>query len=270
MPDPSGLDKSPRSIGNGRAWFMPSAVSPQNDKPQPTRLKLVMHSRDHQDEPSHDTGSWQEDSPIKKESSGSPPRPSYSPVTPTLVHTSLIDATSEIPAQPLPEWIDQPEGEPVSLEENADAIAVRAAISVLQMQRQQSLRDIRGLEVMKQTAMAEPEAFVEALKAGRLAKTPASGVELDSESEDDDHIQEDVQSKFGKFPPLQNIVRCPPVAWEKYHVIGEPLDKLHEEQRRRPGTKEDAYGNVVLAPEHVIAAPYRPLIDKVDEPMMPR
>lgn len=37
-----------------------------------------------------------------------------------------------------------------------------------------------------------------------------------------------------ELPKPQEIFRCPPIEWEKYRVIGTPLDKMVEEQQRRP------------------------------------
>jgi hypothetical protein len=71
----------------------------------------------------------------------------------------------------------------------------------------------------------------------------------------------------------------PPINWAKYQIVGEPLDKMHQEQVLRPSTGEpqplpsqsqsqsrpayyDSTGE--RAPEHVLAAPYRPLVDKLD------
>lgn len=59
-------------------------------------------------------------------------------------------------------------------------------------------------------------------------------------------------------------MRCPPVNWAKYHVVGEALDKLHEEQRRRPVNdqgNDDTLG--VEGEDHIIAAPYNPWKDRL-------
>ena len=82
-------------------------------------------------------------------------------------------------------------------------------------------------------------------------------------------------STFGPIPTPQNIVRCPPINWAKYHVVGKPLEKLHEEQRSRPSPgipHQDEVRSQVAdgAAEAVIAAPYRPFVDKVPEPMRTR
>jgi hypothetical protein len=202
--------------------------------------------------------------PTREEGSTTPRRPSFSPVTPTISLTSLV--SGDHPARPVPEWIDEPEPLPVSLEDNSDAIALRAAISILQLQRQQSLRDIRALDKMKAAALQQPEKFVEDLKAGKLTTSDPVAI-LDVDDSDDDTTDDITNanvSQFGKFPNAQNVVRAPPINWDKYHVVGESLDKLHEQQRKRPGADESAEEHMRLQPEHAIAAPYGPFVDKLE------
>jgi hypothetical protein len=212
--------------------------------------------------------------PTKEEGSATPPRPSFSPVTPTISHTSLVSGDPS--TRPPPEWIDEPEPLPVSLEDNPDAIALRAAISILQLQRQQSLRDIKALDRMKVAALKDPDKFVQDLKAGKLTKPDPVGV-INMDDSDDDTADDTRKatdgvesashasvSHFGKFPNAQNVVRSPPINWDKYHVVGESLDKLHDLQQKRPGSdySTDEHGRV--QPEHEIAAPYRPFVDKLE------
>ena len=209
-----------------------------------------------------------------EERSSTPPRPSFSPVTPTITQASLANVGQD--SRPPLDWIDEPEPLPISLEDNSDAIALRAAISILQLQREQSLRDIRALDTMKAAALREPESFAENLKAGKLSKSPPSGITNLDDSDDemtDGPIENDQRasetSKFGKFPNAQNVVRCPPINWDKYHVVGESLDKLHEQQRRRPSSGDFLSGDGDQQHEHVIAAPYRPFVDKLNASTTP-
>lgn len=199
-----------------------------------------------------------------KEESGSPHRPSYSPVTPTLSHTSLVGHdSSEL------QWNDNPRGLPVSLDDNADAIALKATISLLQMQRQQSLKDIRALDKMKKAAMDDPEAFAEELKSGKLKKPTSGTISLDDaeDSDSDTRLSSDeVSSRFGKLPNAQNIARCPPVEWAKYHVVGQPLDTMHDLQQRYPGTSEYDRVQDSQIKSREILAPYRPFTDRLDPP----
>jgi hypothetical protein len=212
--------------------------------------------------------------PAKEEGSTTPPRPSFSPVTPTIPHTSLVSGDHS--AGPAPEWIDEPEPLPVSLEDNPDAIALRAAISILQLQRQQSLRDIKALDKMKAAALKDPDKFVQDFKAGKLTKPHPVGLINMDDSDDDtagdtrkategvESASDASVSHFGKFPNAQNVVRSPPINWDKYHVVGESLDKLHEQQQKRPGSDYSTDDHGRLQPEHELAAPYRPFVDKLE------
>ncbi|RAL13486.1 uncharacterized protein BO97DRAFT_423688 [Aspergillus homomorphus CBS 101889] len=252
----------------------------------------------------------QESSPDRP---GTPPRPPYSPVTPTFAHlvpvshpsaanggshpiippaaspsptTKLLaydglPPDSPPPPQPAsaPVFATEPAAVPISESENPDAIALRSAISILQLQKQQSLRDIRTLERMKRAAAADPEGFAREFAAGNLTPKDKGGFinfnhdtnDDEDGNEDDDEMVDDSKemkvSGFGMIPPPQNVVRMPPVNWAKYQIVGESLDKMHEEQRRRPSSGEPRRDeSAQRAPEYVLASPYRPLTDKLDSP----
>ncbi|CAG8224971.1 unnamed protein product [Penicillium salamii] len=225
---------------------------------------------------------------------GTPPRPPYSPVTPVFAQlapvpsnepkivppplspspTSQPPATHSYPRPPPanpPVYKPEPPPVPISESENPDAIALRSAISILQMQKQQSLRDMQTLDRMKSAAEANPEAFAHDLATGRL-KTEDRGAVVQF-SDDQEGTEEDdgkrtnpdgsSASSFGNIPPPQNIVRMPPINWAKYSVVGEPLDRMHKEQLRRPHPGEPRWER---APEHVLASPYRPLVDQLETP----
>ncbi|MCJ1463919.1 hypothetical protein MMC07_002528 [Pseudocyphellaria aurata] len=176
---------------------------------------------------------------------------------------------------------------PFSESDNSDAVALRSVISILQIQRQQSLQDLKTLEQQKKVAVADPEAFAADVAAGKVKTVSgnrllagqhvgreyrASANGLHDSALDSDRVDErssQAVSKFGSVPGPQNIVRCPPVNWAKYHVVGESLDKLHEEQRIRPKPGEPRRdGDPLQAPKCVIAAPYVPRTDKA--PVSPR
>ena len=203
----------------------------RTDHTPATRLKLVVPASDfiHRHAESHIP---EQPQPTDNRLSDSPPRPSYSPL--------------------------------------------RAAISILQLQRQQAIKDMRNLERMKQAALQEPEAFVEDLRAGKLSQPPPSGVDVDTDLDDDGddmdgngesrhnrELDSTSVSRFGTFPTAQNVVRCPPIEWSKYHVVGHGLDRLHEHQRRFPGSNYSDLQSQQSQP-HVIAAPYRPFSDTLD------
>ncbi|KAE8150268.1 hypothetical protein BDV25DRAFT_113591 [Aspergillus avenaceus] len=213
---------------------------------------------------------------------GTPPRPPYSPVTPVFAHLAPVqnigapshpivppspgNAILEegAPVSPTTRAVFAPEPTlvPISESENPDAIALRSTISILQLQKQQSLRDIRTLERLKKAAAADPEGFARELAAGNLtARDPGGLVNFTHD--------EDTEGRGGRttLPTPQNVVRMPPINWSKYQVVGEPLDRMHEDQRRRPSLGEPRREeSTQRAQEHILASPYRPLVDKLESP----
>ncbi|KAE8351588.1 hypothetical protein BDV28DRAFT_17883 [Aspergillus coremiiformis] len=225
---------------------------------------------------------------------GTPPRPPYSPVTPVFAHLAVQNAstsngtlshpivppatspspspTSKTSGIPPPVFAPEPAAVPISESENPDAIALRSTISILQLQKQQGLRDIRTLERLKKAAAADPEGFARELAAGNLtAKDPGGFVNFTHDEEDgDDEMDasgEGAASGLGTIPMPQNVVRMPPINWNKYQIVGEPLDRMHEHQRRRPSSGEPRREEPTpRAQEHLLASPYRPLVDKLESP----
>lgn len=195
----------------------------------------------------------------KRERSRSPPRPAYSPFTPTLSEANL--GTAESFTLPPPEdwnsqWIEEPRSEPVNLDENPDAIALRAAIEALQSQREKSLSDIKDLDRIKKGAKENPEGFLAKIRAGGLSTTERGQKQNETES------SAPKDSDLNPFPIAQDIVRCPPIEWSKYHIVGEPLEQMHNHQRRRPGSIHD---NENQTGDRVISAPYRPFSDPLNQ-----
>ncbi|KAL8691788.1 MAG: hypothetical protein Q9218_003064 [Villophora microphyllina] len=205
--------------------------------------------------------------------SQSPTSPPFSPITPVMssslprqgspdYHNNFIPpAPTEVPLQPISE------------SDNPDAIALRAAISILQMQRQQTLQDLKTLERQKQQAAVDPGGFARVVASGTI-KTRSTGVlgsnpghaqfdSGDSQTGPGNGPSSGAQNtKFEDIPGPQSIVRCPPVNWAKYHVMGAPLDKLHEEQRRRPVNYQSIDdGAQIRGEEDLIAAAYDPWKD---------
>jgi hypothetical protein len=175
-----------------------------------------------------------------------------------------------------------PPPEPIDESTNPDAIALRAAISVLQVQRQRALQDLRTLEQQREAAVGQPDEFATALAQGKVRSKTTQGMlgaPEDSSSEDSDSDTKDAGKKrgkaseetkdsapaFGQIPAPQNIVRCPPINWSKYHVAGEALDRLHHEQQVRPDPGLPPRDPTVRPPEHHIAAPFSPWKDKVPD-----
>jgi hypothetical protein len=237
--------------------------------------------------------------------------------------------------------IAPPPAQPIDFDTNPDVLALKSAISILQLQRARATADIQTLSRAKDAALANPEAFVADLEAGSvrmqgdplLSGTRVSGVaadhsESDSSSDEDEDEEEEGELEAesesmdtGAAPPHprsrkpkptrqkgkqkdaqphpppwqtlpkpQNIVRCPPINWAQYGVVGESLEKLHAEQLAAPtpgaptvlgpggtydpstggsGGRDQAGGAAgsEQQPRRLVgvAAPYNPLRDKVEK-----
>jgi hypothetical protein len=268
----------------------------------------------------------------------SPERPPISPIDAEKVAAQLAALPPyRRPKAPSPTFIPRPPPVPISESENSDAIALRSAIALLQLQKEKSRRDILTLQEVKQKALRDPGGFLDTLQTrkrdesvrgdvlaptlhgrmdsvanfaadreGRRKASPSprpdarrqpsstvikteipdtqdtSMLDVDDEkpsSADSKSSSEAGDAEPGAFPPLpkpQNVFRMPPINWAKYHVVGEPLDGLHEQQRRRPNLGQpgmpDAGGGSVASP-YMMAAPYSPFTDQLppaEHPMQTR
>ncbi|KAL4980928.1 hypothetical protein BDW66DRAFT_156068 [Aspergillus desertorum] len=190
---------------------------------------------------------------------GTPPRPPYSPVTPVFSHltpvqnpsatngttNSIVPPTTspsprtQVPptsynttpsslTQPAPPAFapEPPPAVPISESDNPDAIALRSAISILQLQKQQSIRDIRTLERMKEAVAEDPERFARELVNGRLTRKEQGGfIDFNHEEEDRDEDTEMSDggvrriSTLGTLPAAQNVVRMPAINWANFVVL---------------------------------------------------
>jgi hypothetical protein len=181
---------------------------------------------------------------------------------------------------------------PLDFETNPDAIALRSALSVLQIQKRRAEEDLHRLERAKAEALEQPEAFVADLVAGKVnvAQLNAGGSlggglgaggdddddEEDSSDGDDgaDGARDDNDSTMNgtnnvpppsrkpKQPPRpawqslpgpQTIVRTPAINWAQYGVLGESLDRLHADQVARPSVGAPA----TIAPSSTGPAEFR-------------
>ncbi len=145
---------------------------------------------------------------------------------------------------------------------------------------------MQTLEEQKSKAMEDPEAFARGVSEGKVKARGVQGIIPTADEQDQTgDSEEDVATgshqapdtgeecekykHFGIIPSAQNVVRMPPVNWAKYHIVGESLDKLHEEQRARPSQgqplRDEDLRPRERASESVIAAPYNPWVDKVGE-----
>ncbi|KAF2281179.1 uncharacterized protein EI97DRAFT_366930 [Westerdykella ornata] len=233
--------------------------------------------------------------------SQTPDQPTVEPITPTEELPAPVSATAPPKQQqqdarlpPAATFIRQPPSLPIS-DDNPDAIALRSAIGILQLQREKSKRDIKALEQLKAAAIRDPEAFARHIQAQK-AQTAAinsdilgptladtlgarssssteamngSGRKWDDRKDSASFSPHDppIPEQLPPIPQPQNIVRCPPINWAKYHIVGEPLDKMHEEQKKWPGASEPPRTQQgKRAPPHAVASPYSPFTDGVVDP----
>ncbi|GKT55041.1 hypothetical protein ColTof4_08098 [Colletotrichum tofieldiae] len=242
--------------------------------------------------------------PPRSSRSSSPARPPISPITPTLPPARLPDPaapfaadrpvlthTSQPPTAPA---IPPPRPEPIDFESNPDVLALKSAISILQMQSKKAAADVQALNAAKNAAVENPSAFLADLGAGKV-HTQGDKLFPESDSDSDDETEgkkadqgageggaEQGKAKaqpqpWESLPKPQNVVRCPPINWSQYAVVGESLDKIHADQIARPsqgapatlgpnGTYEfkgEPGGN--QRPFIGVAAPYTPGKDRIDK-----
>ncbi|KAK7951847.1 uncharacterized protein PG986_007575 [Apiospora aurea] len=220
-----------------------------------------------------------------------PPRPPVSPITPPLNPVQFppprqSHAYSSHPAQTV---VASPPPEPIEFDTNPDVLALKSAISILQMQSNNAKKDMVALQKAKDAALEDPDAFIADLESGgvRMAGDTAGagrpGSSSSSSGADDDTQIKDENGEtstkpkskpWSALPAAQNVYRCPPINWSQYAVTGESLDRLHNEQLARPSQGAPA----TVAPdgryefkgagkqEEVVgvAAPYNPLRDKIE------
>ena len=210
--------------------------------------------------------------------------------------SSDANATARPPRRP----------EPLDFDANPDVLALQSTIAILQIQRRKALADMHTLKAARDAALADPSAFVADLGAGRVRGEAdplfgggggggGSGGGDDSDSscssgeEGEGASAAATASKkpppWSSLPQPQNVVRMPPVNFDKYGVVGDVLDKLHHEQLTRPpqgaptviaadGTYKLKGGAAAAAaaapppdsqPYIGVATPYNPLKDKLDK-----
>ncbi|KAI0125925.1 hypothetical protein BJ170DRAFT_454342 [Xylariales sp. AK1849] len=208
--------------------------------------------------------------PASKPRSSPPQRPVVEPLTPPLkpqqfppprqshAYSSYSTAQTVIAA---------PAPEPIEFDSNPDVLALKSAMSILQMQSAKARRDMVTLQNTKKAALEDPEAFLADLGAGKVGageRWSADEADNDDESSSDEESNGDAtmdgiqkHAKEGgavgsapdaidlddpvrgpkpwdNLPVAQNIVRMPPINWNQYAVAGESLDKLHSDQLSRP------------------------------------
>ncbi|GKT83366.1 hypothetical protein Ct61P_01216 [Colletotrichum tofieldiae] len=223
-----------------------------------------------------------------------PPRSSPrlpDPAAPFAADRPVLTHTSQPPTAPA---IPPPRPEPIDFESNPDVLALKSAISILQMQSKKAAADVQALNAAKNAAVENPSAFLADLGAGKV-HTQGDKLFPESDSDSDDETEgkkadqrageggaEQGKAKaqpqpWESLPKPQNVVRCPPINWSQYAVVGESLDKIHADQIARPsqgapatlgpnGTYEfkgEPGGN--QRPFIGVAAPYTPGKDRIDK-----
>ncbi len=208
--------------------------------------------------------------------------PDFALGRPTFTHTTQSDQVGAAP----------PPAQPIDFESNPDVLALKSAISILQLQRARATADIQSLSRARDAAMANPQSFAADLAAGRVraegdpllsgtrpaARESYSHSDSDSDSESDSELDDTPQKQalsepnppttdtdvsmadapsnapkpkqkrkqrsstataakppaWQTLPKPQTVVRCPPINWAQYGVVGDSLDKLHAEQVAAP------------------------------------
>ncbi|KAK0656116.1 hypothetical protein B0T16DRAFT_296375, partial [Cercophora newfieldiana] len=198
-------------------------------------------------------------------------------------------------SQPDQIGIAPPPAEPIAFDDNPDVLALKSAISILQIQRARATADMQALRRAKDAALADPNAFIADLSARKISMEgdPLMFPSLDEDSSSDEDSEDDRKRKgarvsstasasaWSKLPKPQTVVRCPPVNWAQYGVVGESFDRMHAEQVAAPtpgapavlspgGTYEfkagDLQASSVPARRLVgVAAPYVPGRDKIEK-----
>ncbi|KAK1246857.1 hypothetical protein MKX08_000659 [Trichoderma sp. CBMAI-0020] len=166
--------------------------------------------------------------------------------------------------------VPPPASTPIEFETNPDVIALRSAITVLQMQRSRATADIQTLSQIKNDAIDNPDEFIRDLAQGRIGQ----GARPDADADAGDN--EAARAWAAQpIPKAQDVVRCPPINWSQYAVVGESLDKLHAEQVAKPtqgtpatvgagGVYQFKGGDGKQEEYPGVAAPYAPLKDKIE------
>ncbi|KAH6670507.1 hypothetical protein B0J14DRAFT_596397 [Halenospora varia] len=238
------LDTSPRATNSSQPSQPQSQTQPYSQSPSNPRTSSISNSR-----------------------SASPVRPPYSPLTPTLRAARLATTESSqqrqqqnngstptiaqpprqtyTHSQPAQTSIPQPPPVPIDFADNPDAIALKSAISILQIQARNAASDIKNLQKVKERALEDPEGFSEALGRGEIKVKPdpwrnPGPIEDDEDDDEDEKMVVEMNEGEGKekkwplLPTPQDVVRCPPINWTQYAVVGDSLDKLHKDQQARP------------------------------------
>ncbi|KAK4144710.1 uncharacterized protein C8A04DRAFT_27649 [Dichotomopilus funicola] len=113
--------------------------------------------------------------------------PDFARGRPHFTHTTQTDQVGFVP----------PAAPPIDFDSNPDVLALKSAISILQLQRARAAADIQSLSRIRDAALANPEAFTADLAAGKVRvegdplftgsrASRGAAADDDSDSSDDD------------------------------------------------------------------------------------
>lgn len=105
-----------------------------------------------------------------------------------------------MPSAPPPQV---PPLDPIDFEDNVDVIALRTAISILQMQKQRAEADIRQLRDVKEAAAADPTAFYKDLIEGRVGKGLPDTSQTDDSSDSDSNQESSGPGREGEVKDVK-------------------------------------------------------------------
>ncbi|KAK4989155.1 hypothetical protein LTR66_007130 [Elasticomyces elasticus] len=176
-------------------------------------------------------------SPVQGTRSSSPERPQYSPITPHAQPATLaavpyngryiepdnaipttVDITNNTAGAPSASTYIVPNVPPNFAPvvfppgpdrlstggDSTDAIALRATISILQLQKMRAQKDMRTLEQIRDQALADPEAFRRDLLAGKLKDSNVLHIVGNPSTLQHTDVHEDPEDAFaGAGPDLQ-------------------------------------------------------------------
>jgi len=171
----------------------------------------------------------------------------------TRQHMSIVDQGDRM----LSNTVKQPPltSRPFSEADSVDALALKAAIASLQIQRKTAQEHIIVLSTLKDRAISRPNEFRDHVIKSIQKSQPISQSIIKQAFNDDDtsevQSRQETLHEFDNIPRPQNVVRCPPIEWAKYHIVGESLEKMHNFQQ---ATSE-------------VASPYNPFRDTINSAM---
>lgn len=344
---PASAPTAPRPIANPRRASASSRTSPPSSPSRPPVSPITPMLGPTQLPGAGATGPGTSSTTATTTTTTTQSIPDFALGRPTFTHTTQTDQVGVAP----------PPAQPIDFDSNPDVLALKSAISILQLQRARATADIQSLSRARDAALGNPASFVADLQAGKVrvegdplfsgtrAAGPAESVsDSDSDSDSDSSDSSDPEPErqgetpdsipkpdtatadgdtsmpdappkpattkkpkqkskqrpssspnstkppaWQNLPKPQTVVRCPPINWAQYGVVGDSLDKLHAEQLAAPtpgapavlgpgGTYEFKAGDRSTGGSGTgtgggeparrlvgVAAPYNPLRDKLEK-----